>query len=111
MRFNSEVMHDYDIDIRNVVATGGCSNSEVWMQIKADIQNIPIKILRSSEGGLCGCAMLQAVALGSCNSLYEAKNVFVNYTKEFFPNLENHMLYEKQYKKYKKLYNTIKEIF
>jgi xylulokinase len=81
------------------------------MQVKADIQNTNINILRSSEGGLCGCAMLQSVALGSTNSLYDAKKIFVEYTKEFVPDLENHMRYEEQYKKYKKLYNTLKEIF
>ena len=111
MRLNADVVGRYAITVKNVVATGGGANSEKWMQIKADIQNIPVKILRSSEGGLCGCAMLQAVALGCVKDLQEAKEVFVQYKKEFEPNVEQHNAYEAQYKKYEKLYKTLKEFY
>ena len=111
MRLNAETVGRYSINVSNVVATGGGANSERWMQIKADIQNIPIKILRSSEGGLCGCAMLQAVALGGAKNLYEARDIFVQYAKEFKPNQVNHIAYEGQYKKYRKLYKILKEIY
>ncbi len=111
MRLNAEVVGRYAITVQNVVATGGGANSDKWLKIKSDIQNIPVKTLRSSEGGLCGCAMLQAVALGSANNLDEAKKSFVRYEKQFEPNAENHAAYGNQYKKYKKLYKTIKELF
>ena len=110
MRFNAEMVGRYAISVNNVVATGGGANSGKWMQIKADIQNIPLKILRSSEGGLCGCAMLQAVALGGVKDLYEARDIFVRYAKEFAPNVKKHAAYENQYQKYKKLYHIIKEM-
>lgn len=109
MRLNAEVVGRYEIIVKNVVATGGGAGSEKWLQIKSDIQNIPVKSLRSFEGGLCGCAMLQAVALGGAEDLYRAREIFVRYIKEFLPNGETHQAYEKQYQKYKKLYNTIKE--
>ena len=111
MRFNSEVAENYEIHIREAVATGGGANSKKWLQIKADIQNIPIKALRSGEGGLCGCAMLQAVALGSSSDLFEARERFVRYTHEFLPNEENHKAYEESYLRYKKIYNTLKELY
>ena len=111
MRLNADVVGRYAITVENVVATGGGANSETWLQIKSDIQNIPVKALRSSEGGLCGCAMLQAVALGGAKDLEEARGIFVRYAKEFIPNAENHSAYEEQYKKYKKLYQTIKEMY
>lgn len=111
MRLNAEVVGGYGITVDSVVATGGGANSGKWMQIKADIQNIPVKILRSSEGGLCGCAMLQAAALGGVKDLQEAKDVFVQYKKEFLPSGEQHSAYETQYKKYEKLYKTLKEFY
>ena len=111
MRLNTNVAGRYAITIKKAVATGGGANSENWLQIKADIQNIPYKILCSSEGGLCGCAMLQALALGGVKNWQEAKDVFVQYKKEFIPNVEQHNAYESQYKKYEKLYKTIKEFY
>lgn len=109
MKLNADTVLPYGINITNVTATGGGANSDKWLQIKADIQDIPIKVLRSGEGGLCGCAMLQAVAMGACKDLFEARDIFVQYKNEFEP--KNHQQYEKQYNKYKKLYSTVKELF
>ena len=111
MRLNADVVGAYGISVRNAVATGGGANSEKWLQIKADIQDVTIKTLRSSEGGLCGCAMLQAVALGGVKDMYEAKSIFVRYIREFIPNSEKHIAYEKHYQNYKKLYKTVKEFY
>ncbi len=111
MRLNADAVGAYGISVRNAVAAGGGANSEKWLQIKADIQDIPIKTLRSSEGGLCGCAMLQAVALGSVKDLYEARSIFVRYIREFVPDSEKHNAYEKHYQNYKKLYKTVKEFY
>ena len=110
MRLNAETVKRYGIRIRSAIATGGGANSKKWLQLKADIQDIPVKTLRSSEGGLCGCAMLQAVAAGRAKDLAEAAAVFARYKDEFLPDAAMHAAYEGQYKKYKKLYKTIKEL-
>ncbi len=111
MRLNAEAAGRYGVNVKNVVATGGGANSEKWLQIKADIQGIAVRALRSSEGGLCGCAMLQAVALGEAKDLPTARKTFVRYEKEFTPNEECRALYNAAYSKYKKLYKTIKEFY
>ncbi len=109
MRFNAETVLPFNISISNAVATGGGANSRKWVQLKADIQNIPIKVLRSGEGGLCGCAMLQAVAMGVCKDLFEARDIFVRYNEEFKP--QDPQRYDGQYEKYKKIYHAVKELF
>ncbi len=109
MKLNAETVKPYGIIIKRLTATGGGSNSKLWLQLKADIQNVPIKALRSGEGGLCGCAMIQAVAMGTCKDLFEARDIFVRYEKEFTP--KDSACYDEQYSKYKKLYFTVKELF
>ena len=111
MRLNAETVKNYSIELSNLIATGGGANSEKWLQIKADIQGLPIKVLRSSEGGLCGCAMLSAVALGGAESIETAKDIFVKYTKEFYTNEESREKYAPYYEKYKKLYHITKELY
>ena len=108
MRLNAEAVKPYGIDIKSAVAAGGGAKSARWLQIKADIQNIPIKSLASSEGGLCGCAMLQAVAMGACKDLREAREIFVRYKEEFKP--AHHSDYDEQYRKYEKVYFAVKEL-
>lgn len=108
MRLNAQVAKKYCVNIKNIVATGGGANSKKWMQIKADIQKVPIKTLRSSEGGLCGCAMIQAVALGAVKSFEEAKQIFVVYNNSFCPNKDISDKYDNYYKKYKKIYKQLR---
>ena len=110
MKLNAEIAKDYGINISNLVATGGGANSKKWLQIKSDIQRLPIKVLRSSEGGLCGCAMLSALGMKQVKDLKEARDIFVKYTNEFLPNEAVSESYDAKYQKYKKLYKTIKEI-
>ena len=111
MRLNAECCREYGIEIERIVATGGGSNSRKWLALKASIQGVPIRTLRSSEGGLCGCAMLQATALGVSENLQEAAKIFVQYNREFLPNAAQMAAYEGQYRKYKKLYHTMKEFY
>jgi len=110
MKLNTEIVKAYGINVKSLVANGGCSNSDKWMQLKADVQGVLVKTLRSSEGGLCGCAMLSAVAKGGASSLEEAAGIFVRYVKEFVPNESRGALFNNQYNRYKKLYHSIKDI-
>ena len=109
MRFETANAKKYGIGIKSAVATGGGANSDRWLQIKADIQGIPYETLRSSEGGLCGCAVLQATALGGLTAA-EAIDLFVKKNKTFLPDKEKGKAYAPWYKKYLKLYKALKNI-
>ena len=111
MRLNAEHCEQYGIKICRIVATGGGANSGKWLSLKASVQNVPIRTLRSSEGGLCGCAMLQSVALRQAKDLESAVQIFVRYKSEFVPDAHRYAAYEEQYAKYIKLYKTLKEFY
>ena len=110
MRFECEVAQKYGITVKSVIATGGGANSDRWLQIKADIQGIPYQTLRSSEGGLCGCAVLQSAAIGG-NTIEDAVRVFVKTNKTFTPHPEKSGKYSSHYQKYTKLYQSLKGFF
>lgn len=109
MRLNAQVLQGFGITIKSAVASGGGSNSKNWLKIKSNVQNLPIKTLRSSEGGLCGIAMIQAVSMGGAIDLTHARDIFVKYKDEFVPDDKIQQSYEQKYLKYKKLYKTLKE--
>lgn len=108
MKYQTEFAERYGIKVTSAVATGGAANSEKWLRIKADVQNIPYAVLRSSEGGLCGLAMIQAVAMKG-ETFGSAAEKFVRYKGEFRP--ERPERYEKKYEKYIGIYDKIKELF
>ena len=111
MKLNTETILPYGIRIQSLTATGGGANSNMWLQIKSDIFGLPVQTLRSSEGGLCGLAVLSAVAMGTCGSTDEAKKIFVQYKHTFFPKKTHKDIYAEKYAKYKKLYHLLKEFF
>lgn len=111
MKYNLEIVKDFGINVDRLVATGGGANSKLWVKIKSDIFSLPIKILRSSEGGLCGLAVISSVAMGQFDSYKKAVEVFVEYKKEFTPTDDFNDIYKSKYEKYKKLYSKLKELF
>ncbi|MBP3359762.1 MAG: carbohydrate kinase [Clostridia bacterium] len=110
MMVNIEHLNMFGVKPEKLYATGGGATSEVWLQIKSDILNLPITALESKEVGACGTCMLAAVAMGIYDNLYEAKNAFVKYSNTVMPDAENKLIYKKQYNKYKQIYDMAKKI-
>ena len=108
MRLETKLAEAFGIFVKSAVATGGGANSKVWLSLKAEIQGIPYATLRSSEGGLCGCAVLSAVAMGK-KTFEEAAGLFVQ-VKERFP-VPKERRYEEKYGRYQTLYHALKEYF
>lgn len=107
---NIEHLEGFGIKLNKLVATGGGASSPVWLQIKADILNRTVTALSAKEAGACGTCMMVAVATGICDSLEEAKKIFVSEKKQYIPNQKNVQIYEKKYGAYKKIYNVVRPI-
>lgn len=103
---NLELLQKYGIAPSMLIATGGGANSDVWLQIKADVTNIPVTALNGKEIGGAGTAFLAGRAI----DIYPEKMKLFEERKRFYPNPETHAYYAKQFQKYKKIYNCAKEI-
>lgn len=82
--------------------SGGATNSPAWMQMFADILNIPVETVEASElGGLGGAiACLQAV---EDLSLEEAVEKMVRVKERFEPQAKEHEIYQRKYRVYQSL--------
>lgn len=110
MRLNLEEAERFGVRPERLIATGGGSASEKWLQIKADITGLPVCPLQSKEAGVCGAAMLGASA-ASGERLSSIAGRFVKTGKPFLPRAEQKALYDGIFAKYKKLYKTVKELY
>lgn len=108
MKINLDTLKKCGIKPKKLVATGGGASSKKWLQIKANICNMPIKILSIKEAGCKGGAMIAGVATNEYSDIKEATKKMVKYIGIIKPQKEVVALYKEQYKKYKKLYHIVK---
>ena len=103
---NLQKLCNLGINISQIMATGGGSNSDVWLQIKADVFGAEISVLDTAEVGAAGTAQIAGKAIG----VYGDDIRLAKVKKTFYPNFEKHFYYLKQLEKYKKIYNASKEV-
>ena len=107
MRLNLECLTRCGIRVDHLYATGGGALSQPWLQIKADILQIPITTLGAANAGNRGCAMLAAVACGLLPSLEEAAARFVPQGRTVSPQAQYRATYDGLYGQYKRLYGAV----
>lgn len=89
-------------------ATGGGAHSAVWMQMKADMLDLPVTALRTVDAGTVGSAMLTGVAIGVFEDLQEAATKMVEKTRTYIPRVEYHKKYMEIFERYEKLYSAVR---
>jgi sugar (pentulose or hexulose) kinase len=109
LRVNLEVMARSGIQVDALVAVGGGAKSAVWLQLKADVLNRPIRALRCRESASLGAALLAGVGAGVYASCHEAARATVGVEKVWLPRAENAARYEERYQTYRRLYPALRE--
>lgn len=77
----------------------------------ANILNVKVDVIESEEGPALGGAMLAAVANGEYTSVEEAAEKIVKVIDTVEPEPELAAKYEEKYRKFAKIYPTVKELF
>jgi len=109
MRLNLELMEKSGMVINEFIATGGGAKSVKWTQLKSDILNKPISLASVEEAGCFGAAMLAC----STDTGEDISKLVKRpgERKVIVEPIENNVeFYNKQFKKYKKLYLTLRDL-
>jgi xylulokinase len=72
MRHNLVAMTDAGVPVTEIIASGGAARSDVWLQIIADIAEVPVVRTDVSEGTCLAVAILAGVAVGVYADVAEA---------------------------------------
>lgn len=110
MMLNMEYLTKSGTQFTSLNATGGGARSSVWMQMKADMLNLPITALKTSDAGTVGSAMLTGIAIGCFQDLDDAAAYMVEKSNTYTPRDEMHLKYQKIYKRYRKLYEAVRPL-
>jgi gluconokinase len=92
-------------DIRKIFATGGFARNEGWVQILADVFNLPVVVCETIENSAWGAAKWGMMALGiPVSSDSEIKKIY-------YPDAVVHPIYTKGFEKFQRLYELLKGEF
>jgi gluconokinase len=87
--------------VNAVYASGGFVKSELWLQVMADVFELPVHVSGASEASAYGAVILGAEALNiPCNF----GNRIIN---SFYPSGENIRVYRQAFKKFERLYTLL----
>jgi xylulokinase len=97
-------------DLGEIRVSGGGATSSVWLQIIADVMDLPVRVAGTSEGSAHGAALLAATGSGAFASVAEATSHAVEVGEPLEPTPDA-ALYESTYQMYRDLYPALKETF
>ena len=99
-----ESMRNNGFTPENAVVSGGAVRSDLWLQIHADVSNLPLTLTKFPDAPCLGSALLAAVATGHYNDFATAADQMVHETRVIEPNAQNHEEYRPFYEAYKATY-------
>lgn len=106
-----DILQSATAPVRKMIATGGCSKSEILMQMKADVLGCDVSVLKNMDAGISALAIICSVADGIYCNYTEAAKQFVYITKTYKSDQDKNKLYEKKYTKYQKIRETMKKLY
>lgn len=85
---------------------GGVTNSSVWVQIFADVFQIPVQIVRDTELGAKGAAMAAGIGIGIFRNYAQAVEQCVSAGEIIYPG-PNADVYRKKYETYRRIVDAL----
>lgn len=99
-----DIVAEAGIEVEEYRVTGGGAQSDVWLQIKADILGKPLVRPKITEAGALGAAMLAGLGSGVFGTPEQAVEAFVGTQAVFEPDPSRHRQYEALFARYRLLY-------
>ncbi len=105
-----KIMEENKIPIKNIIASDGGSQSDLWMKITSNIIQKPIKIYKNIEGSYLGSAFVAAKSVNLYHEWDDINKLTGKY-KIIYPNLNYSKHYKTKFKIYLELYRNLKDLF
>jgi sugar (pentulose or hexulose) kinase len=103
-------MREHGFKPTGTVVAGGPTKSELWMQMHADVSNLPISLTREGESTVLGPAMLAAVGAAVYPDIQTAVQNMVHTEHTIEPNPERHEEYKFYVERYIETYPRMREL-
>ena len=103
-----ETMRNNGFAAETVVLAGGATRSDLWLQIHADVSNLPLTLTKVPDAPALGSAILAAVGSGAFSDIGTATQKMVQVDRVIEPNQETHSRYQPFFQSYQNHYLAMK---
>ena len=110
LKDSMSIMEGEGLTFNKLVSVGGGAKNPDWLQMQADIFNLPVTVLTTEQGPGLGAAIVAAVGAGWYDSVRACMPDFVAYQGVTQPIPANVEKYAKTYALYKQVYGATKAI-
>lgn len=111
IRRDIEILRGLGVVPEEIVSLGGGARSELWMQIKADVCQLPFCTLETQHAALLGAAILAAVSSGFHADVCTAVRAMGRRGARYEPCARCGPLYDRHYATYTALYHRVADLF
>ena len=111
LRDSFEVARSLGVPIERSFLCGGGAKSPLWRTILANTLNIPLDIPQTEEGPGYGAAMLAMVGTGAYDSVQACADALCHVRETVEPDPAIAARYEDQYRKFRRIYPAMKDLF
>jgi xylulokinase len=108
LRVNLDLLRRAGIPIKELRAVGGGARSSLWLQLKADICQTPLRVPAVTDAACLGAAILAAVGAGVYADLEAAVAQTVRLSPQMAPRRELVSAYDARYRLYQQVYPTLR---
>jgi xylulokinase len=109
VRHHVEIMRELDSAPRRIVAVGGGTQSDMWLQIVSDITGIAQEVPERTIGASYGDAFMAGLASGIIPSEDVLPNSWARIQRTIEPNPDVKPIFDQYYSIYRELYEFTKE--
>ena len=107
LRVNLDLLKEAGVTIGELRAVGGGARSPAWLQVKADICQVPLRVPQVTEAACLGAALLAGVAAGIYPEVATAVARTVHLQRRIEPQADNMSAYDARYQLYRQMYPTL----
>jgi xylulokinase len=115
LRYGIDRLHSLGIEAREIVLTGGGTNSGTWRQVVADVCDAPVTILRQDEGASFGAALqaLSVVEGGGKRDLQQLAGEHLSRNEDWCcePKQSSVNFYQEFYQQYRQAVSAITPLY
>ena len=104
LRVNLDLLRAAGVDIAELHAVGGGARSDLWLKLKADICNVPLRVPAVTDAACLGAALLAGVGAGVYANVVEAVKQAVHWRDRVTPDKAGVAAYGARYPLYCELH-------